>query len=94
MTDFTSTLAISLFFFHFGKSIVLVFCIKQESKGKNAFFCLLNEINTITIRKNHFCVLTCAYTLVRSLLASKHEGFGFETRIMLGVRMTLFLNDF
>lgn len=48
----------------------------------------------LVLEKNNFYVHTCAYTLVRSLLASKDEGFGFETRIMLGVRMTLFLNDF
>lgn len=53
-------------------------------------FFFLMKLILLLLEKNQFCVLVCAYTLAllaRSLLASKDEGFGLETRIMLGVRM-------
>lgn len=94
-TDFTSTFAISFFFFFsFCKIQCLGFLYKIGIKRQIWwFFILIKLILLLLGKKNQFCVLVCAYMLAllaRSLLVSKDERFGLETRNMLGVKMPLY----
>lgn len=66
-----------LIFFHFGKPGVLVFYIKQESKGKIALF-LFKEINAIIIRKKSIlCASMSIYISTASKVFVGFKGWRF-----------------